>query len=358
MYKFLFEYLLISVLFVCLFVSCQKQTESGILSEQAFEDVLLKAGKEQKYLCILLIDSSQHNTVDLLRNQLNGKFKSLKEKTTFNIVNIHVEENRWYKKWLCPISVPLTCVFSPDGNLINLLPDLTYESFAYMKKTIKEGQTDNEYYCYNRFGMDKKNYVEAMNNILQAKRKFDAGKNIEKLINTSIAQIKYPFNLFLKMKNEESLHDSTNMIHTCQELLSINTSYELLLYNEELIVSKKVLDPSYDVTMEPYLEVKPSVVEIGQCKYHEKKPFFIVLKNTGNKPVKILTIEASCNCVSFLGDDMQYIILPYDSVPVPFEFTAEQKGKVERDCYFVSDARNPVVDVKIWANVQDETTGK
>jgi hypothetical protein len=339
-------------------MSCQKQIKSDILSEQAFEDVLLKAEKEQKYLCILLVDSSQHNTVELLRNQLNGEFKSLKEKAVFNTVNIRAEENRWYEKWLCPISVPLVCVFSPDGNLINLLPDLTYESFVYMKKTIKEGQTDNEYYCYNRFGMDKKNYVETMNNVLQAKRKFDAGENIKNLIDISVAQIKYPFNLFLKMKNEESLHDSTNMIHTCRKLLSMNTAYELLLYKEELTASKKVLDTYYDITMEPYLEVKPLVVEIGQCNYHEKKPFFIVLENTGNKPVKISTIETSCSCVSFLGNDMQYIILPHDSIQVPFEFTAEQKGKVERGCYFVSDARNPVVDVKILANVQDETTGK
>jgi hypothetical protein len=48
------------------------------------------------------------------------------------------------------LPAPFTCVFSPDGILLNLLPDLTYESFAYMERTVKEGRTDDEYYCYNR----------------------------------------------------------------------------------------------------------------------------------------------------------------------------------------------------------------
>jgi hypothetical protein len=296
--------------------------------------------------------------MDLLKNQLNGEFKSLKRKIIFNIVDIYANGNRWYGKWLCPVSVPLTCVFSPDGTLLNLLPDLTYESFAYMKKTVGEGQTDNEYYCYNRFGMNKKNYVVAMNSVLQAKRKFEAGDNIRSQLDASLEQVKYPFNLFLKVKSEERLQNSVNMIHACRELLATNTPYELLLYEEEFTECKKKLDSSYDITKEPCLEVTPAVVEIGQCKYHERKPFFIVLKNTGNRPVKISTVETSCTCVSFQGMDSLYIVLPHDSIQMPFEFHAEQKGDVERGCYFVSDARNPVVDVKILATVRDEQADK
>jgi hypothetical protein len=352
MYKILLRLLIIGVLFAGMSMSCQKQTEPCILTEQPFEDVLLKAGNEQKYFCILLTDSSQHNILTLLNRQLSGEFQSLTGKTVFNIVDIRAEENQWYEKWLCPLSVPLVCVFSPDGTLLNLLPDLTYESFAYMKKTIKEDQTDSEYYCYNRFGIGKKEYVEAMNRVLQAKRKFDAGENIENLMDTSVMRVKYPFGLFLKMKNEERLHDTVNMIRTGRELLSINTPYDLLLYGDEFAAAKKVLDPSYDIASEPCLEVKPEVVEIGQCKYHERKPFFIVLKNTGNRPVKISAVETGCSCVTFLGKDKRYEIMPHDSIRMPFEFTAEQKGEVQRGCYFVSDAGNPVMEVKILATVE------
>jgi hypothetical protein len=144
------------------------------------------------------------------------------------------------------------------------------------------------------------------------------------------------------------------MAGTCRELLSINTPYELLHYDEEYTEAKKILNPGYDISQEPYVEVKPALVEIGHCKYHDRKPFFIVLENTGNKHVKIMTVETSCSCVAFLGKENEYVILPHDSIKVPFEFTAEQKGEIERGCYFVSDARNAVIDVKILATVEDK----
>jgi hypothetical protein len=232
-----------------------------------------------------------------------------------------------------------------------LLPDLTFESFAYIEKTIKDGQTDNEYHCYNRFGMNKNEYVAAMNYVLQAKRGFDAGKNIKILIDSVVNHIKYPYSLFLKLKNEERQRDSINMLHTSKELLSIHSPHALLLYDEEFTAAKKILNPSYDIANEPYLEVAPGKVEIGHCKYREKQPFFITLRNTGNKIIHIVAVETSCSCVANLGG-IRHEILPQTSIRLPFEFAAEQKGKVERGCYFVSDARNPVVDVKILATVE------
>lgn len=332
-------------------LSCRHRTEPCMVTEQPLEEVLLKAGEEQKYLCILLIDSLQHGTAELLNSRLTGEFAYLSGKMIFSIVDILAAENRWYEKWLCPVATPLACVFSPDGALLNLLPDLTYESFAYMEKTVREAQADSEYHCYNRFGMSKNEYVAAMNSVLQAKRNFDAGKNIKTLIDSVVTKIKYPYSLFLKLRNEEKQNDAINLIHTCEELLSVNSAYELLLYGEELIAAKKILDPSYDIAHEPYLEVSPAVVEVGRCEYRARKPFYIVLKNAGNKPVKIVTVKTSCSCVAYLGSSA-YEILPHDSIRAPFEFAAEQKGHVERGCYFVSNARNPVVDVKILATVE------
>ncbi|MDR2774091.1 MAG: hypothetical protein LBC19_05005, partial [Tannerella sp.] len=69
MSSFLFKYVIICGMFVGMLTACQKQTSPDILSEQTFEDMISKAGKEQKYLCIILVDSGQHNTMDLLKNQ-------------------------------------------------------------------------------------------------------------------------------------------------------------------------------------------------------------------------------------------------------------------------------------------------
>jgi hypothetical protein len=61
MHKLLLKNLFISVLLACTLTLCQKQAKTHILSGQAFEDVLLKAEKEQKYLCVVLVDSAQRN---------------------------------------------------------------------------------------------------------------------------------------------------------------------------------------------------------------------------------------------------------------------------------------------------------
>lgn len=109
-----------------------------------------------------------------------------------------------------------------------------------------------------------------------------AGEDIGTFVDSVVIQIKYPYSLFLKLKNEKRQCDSIHMLRTSHELLSIKTPYERLLYGEEFTKAKKTLDPTYDIANDPYLEVKPAVVEIGQCKYQEKKPFFIILKNTGD----------------------------------------------------------------------------
>jgi hypothetical protein len=98
MNKFLLKLLFIGVLFVGILMSCKRQTVPCILTEQPFEDVLLKAGNEQKYFCILLTDSLQNSALDLLNRRLSGEFQSLAGKAIFNVIDIRAEKNQWYEK--------------------------------------------------------------------------------------------------------------------------------------------------------------------------------------------------------------------------------------------------------------------
>ena len=113
------------------------------------------------------------------------------------------------------------------------------------------------------------------------------------------------------------------------------------------------MNPEYDISMEPFLEVAPDIVEIGNCKYKEQKIFYITLKNNGEKAIKILDVRISCSCVKNLGD-RKYEIAASDSISLSFGFIAEQKGEIERECHFISNARNPVINVKITATVEGE----
>jgi hypothetical protein len=157
----------------------------------------------------------------------------------------------------------------------------------------------------------------------------------------------------MKLKSEDKLCDTINMHKTFAELLSINDPYNLLHYTDEFAAAKKIINPTYDIGQEPFLEVTPMVVEIGNCKYKEQKTFQITLKNTGKRAIKISDVETSCSCVKNLGDK-KYEIAALDSIRLSFGFTAEQKGEIERGCFFMSDARNPVVDVQILATVEED----
>jgi hypothetical protein len=283
---------------------------------------------------------------------LQEKYKYLTGKAIYDIIDINSHENEWYIRWLYPVSIPLTCIFSADGTLMDLIPGAAKETFLYTDLALEKMVT-TDYHCPNRFQLSKTELVFAMNDVLQAKIKLDNNENASPLIDSAITKVKYPYSLFIKLQNESKLHDTLNMYNTISELFSTDDPYSLIHYAEEFTAAKKIMNPEYDINQEPFLEATPAIVKIGNCKYKEHKIFYITLKNTGKRTIKILDVDTSCSCVTNLGEK-KYEIAASDFIQLPFGFTAEQKGEIERGCYFVSDARNLVVNVKILATVEDQ----
>jgi hypothetical protein len=337
----------ILIICLCLF-GCNK--ENSIYQNTAFKDICLLAKTNNSPFCIVLSDSAQIWSKEYYMS-LQGKYKYLTEKAIYNIIDINSHENEWYVKWLYPVSVPLTCIFSADGTLIDLIPGVAKETFLYADLALEKMAT-TDYHCPNRFRLNKTELVFAMNAVLQSKIKLDNNENASPLIDSAIAKIKYPYSLFIKLQNEDKLHDTLNMYNTVSELFSIDDPYSYIHYTEEFTTAKKIMDPEYDISQEPFLEATSTIIKMGNCKYKDKKIFHITLKNNGKRTVKILDVETSCSCVTNLGEK-KYEIAAFDSIQLPFSFTAEQKGEIERVCYFISDARNPVINVKILATVED-----
>jgi hypothetical protein len=337
---------IISIACLCLF-GCSKA--DAVYQNKAFEDVWLLANTNRRPFCIVLSDSTQVLSKEYIMS-LQENYKYLTGKAIYNVVDVNSSGNNWYVKWLYPVSIPLTCVFSEDGTLIDLIPCAAKETFLYTDLALKQMAT-TDYHCPNKFLLHKVELVFAMNDVLQSKIKLDRNENASPLIDSAVAKIKYPYSLFIKLQNDSKRHDSLNMHSTFSELLSINDTYAYLHYIEEITAAKKIMNPEYDIENEPFLEVTPAIAELGSCKYKEHKVFYITLRNKGKRAIKILDVETSCSCVTNLGGK-KYEIAALDSIRWPFNFTAEQKGKIERGCYFVSDARNPVADVKIIATAE------
>lgn len=225
-------------LIIYLFLFGCSKTDTIIYQNKAFEDICSLANTNNRPFCIVLSDSTQILSKEYFM-YLQKNYKYLTEKAIYNIiVDINSPENGWYIKWLCPVSIPLTCIFSADGALIDLIPGAAKETFLYTDLALKEREATN-YHCPNRFKLDKVELISAIGDVLQAKIKLDKNEDASPLIDNAIGKVKYPYSLFVKLQNDIKRHDTLNMQVTSSELLSIDDPYSLVHYTEEFMAAKK-----------------------------------------------------------------------------------------------------------------------
>lgn len=122
-----FLFFLFTIIICLLLFNCNEHIYK-IYSNQSFEDICSIAYKNEKAFCIVLVDSTQELSRRYCLNLKNKGFVDT-SKAIYNIADVNISSNAWYMKWLCPLSLPLTCVFSDTGTLIDLIPGATKETF-------------------------------------------------------------------------------------------------------------------------------------------------------------------------------------------------------------------------------------
>ena len=116
---------------VCL-GGCDKKNTS-IYHNIIFKEICDIARDKYLPFCIVLIDSSQHLSQEYY-SRLQNRYKFLTQQAIYNMADINVFVNEWYIKWLCPVTTPLTCVFSPEGDLVDLFQGQQEKLFCTQKK--------------------------------------------------------------------------------------------------------------------------------------------------------------------------------------------------------------------------------
>ena len=122
-----FLFFLFTIIICLLLFNCNEHIYK-IYSNQSFEDICSIAYKNEKAFCIVLVDFTQELSQRYCLNLKNKGFVDT-SKAIYNIADVNISSNAWYMKWLCPLSLPLTCVFSDTGTLIDLIPGATKETF-------------------------------------------------------------------------------------------------------------------------------------------------------------------------------------------------------------------------------------
>lgn len=333
---------------ICL-LGCVKR-ETVIYENSPFEDIYSLAEISNSPLCIVLTDSTNNLSKEFVF-QLEKNYKPLLDKTILNIVDISSIENEWYIKWLCPASIPLTCVFSSKGNLIDLIPGASKETFLYIEEAVSKMKT-TDFHWPNHFKTNKKNILPYLDNLLQQKILIDEGVYSPLELRLLVDSLNYPYSNYLKLLGELMERDTIGAQQTAQSLIKLETPASLELYKNEFITAKKVLNPNFNINEEPHIRVDSANIYLSNCKQDETTPFEVLVYNEGDRPLKISKIHTSCSCLEQHKYDEDVVIKSKESFPVKFYFTPDMKGEILRDIFITSNAINmPILHITVLANV-------
>lgn len=181
---------------LCFLIGCNKNN-AFIHRNITFEDIQTNALALNQPFCMVLIDSSSYLSKEYV-SHLENDYNYLSNRALYNIIDINNERNKWYLKWLCPLSIPLTCVFASDGSLVDLIPGMSKETFLYTEEVIKTLNI-SDFHWPNRFNVNKKQAVPLLNNILIQKRNIEKGIYEPNDIDTLINSLQYPYSYYLKL---------------------------------------------------------------------------------------------------------------------------------------------------------------
>ena len=330
-----------------------KGADYPIQEDKTFEEVFAFAKQKDQPFCVVLVDSTQALSKEYLQS-LRTDYYYITDKAVFNIIDISSKNSEEYVKALTPVSLPLACIFSPNGQLIDLIPGAAKESFLYSEQAIQK-QTMTEYHWPNRFGRNKESVVPLLTQLFLFKQSIDENNYEVGKYQQFADSLSHPYATYLSFKATLAQGDSISSTQHAQSLLALETADALELYRDEFIEAKRVLNPNFKIETAPNIKVEKTNISLENCRVNEKRPLDITIYNTGNEPLIIEAINMSCTCVNLEGKNSDIIIDGKQSYLARFYFAPENEGLVSRDIYIASNALNsPNLHINILADVKTE----
>jgi hypothetical protein len=338
-----FSYLVI----VGCFYACQKEP-ADLLYNQTMEQMRDLAREENKSFCIVLSNTDCPPCTSYIQ-ELESRYKSLKKKAIFNIVNVSLSENQWYPQWICSMTTPTTCIFSPAGELQAIVSGAAKQCMDCIESSLN-GKPACAGYFYSKYYQSQGDVIPVLNAVLESKLALDRGEYIGDKIAETFPQIQYPYTIYLKCISEQQQGNREEAARRAAQFLQFNSAYYYRLYGDLHSQARYILDPNYDPAQNAVLSVdKKRVLE--NCTLKQAQPFDITVLNTGMKTLEINDITLSCSCLKLL-DGKKHSIDPGKSKSIGFEFTADAQGTLYREITLVSNASKALETVEITAIVK------
>lgn len=308
------------------------------------------ARKAKRGFCVVLVNHQQYPTGEYIAF-LEENYRDLTRHAVFDIVDVEKPENDWYVKWLCPVSVPLTCVFSPVGELTDLIPGSGEESFSHIVEAVEQAAITG-FHWPNRFDLDKARAVPILRDIQLNKKYVENGAFMARDVDALADSLRYPYSLWLQLSGRLMTGDTISARKAAMELLELGTPYNLATYKTEFITANKVVDPGFEIGNEPNIRVGSERILLGDLPASRIASFDVTVHNDGNKPLTVTKVITDCGCLRRLGGMEAFTVSPRDSVELSFALSpAVGEGEVRQEILLVSDGiNNPLLKIKVRAN--------
>jgi hypothetical protein len=309
-----------------------------------------RAREKKQKMCLVLIDESDTISRAYMK-RLESSYNNITEDAVFNVIDLTIPENRWYKEWINSSSYPITCVFSEKEKLISVIGGASVHSFNRIKASLEDAPGSNFGYKSSLIGLDFNILSSFLDNVLKCKLSIDRGENCDTAINETFNVLQYPFNTYLKYKNEINQNKIDDAKNTAHRLLRFKEEIQYLrVYNEMFEEIMLFLNPDYSSENNPVLTVQSENIVLHNCTLNTPVTFRITIKNNGISMLTIKNIDVGCSCIESLNK-YPVDIDPNKEYDFDFIFTPDSKGKVVRSVTFVSNATNYFEQIEIIAFV-------
>lgn len=208
-----------------------------IYQNLSFEETLSIAHKQNTPFCIIVSDN-RCSSCDVLKKKLKTEYRKLIHKAVFNAVNTNQIEQEWYKEWLYTPSGPIICVFSVNGDLINIIAGANLLSMQCVEKTIDGTNTRTALYYHSpltdTLGTDK--IIPLLGKVLKCKLGVDMNEDVTDLLKETTEMVTYPFNLYLESLNLMNKGDVYNSVRVAKQLSTYSKNQYARLYFSDLLL--------------------------------------------------------------------------------------------------------------------------
>ena len=341
----------LQILLICILIiltSCGKNAQQ-IYYNLNIQDLSIKAQKENKPFCLVLIDDSSF-AGKKYKECVKEEGARIFGESIINFVDVNKSENFWYRQWLSTTDSVVTCVFSSSFVLNSIIGGASSYSFKYIQEVVG-GRANNLDFGYRRIFEcpDSVQIMPLLNDILKCKIMLDNDTDFATLIDETLKSVQYPYNIYLKFLN--NIRYGRNASVEASRLLEFDNVYYMKLYGELFKYAEKIANPNIDINDKPRLFLENEEIVLDNCKEGQSEYFDVKLTNTGYSVLSIRNIDLGCSCIKLLSDVTKEI-KPGSSDFLRFEFFPDKKGVIEREITIVSNAISSFDIIKVRAVVK------